>query len=212
MKKTDIYQTGAVKGFALFAAVVLVLCVISAFLPVHGEEEIYDSVLRLHVIANSDEDADQALKLKVRDAVIEAIRPIADGCASLEEVSLAVADSMEELRLCALNVVRENGCGYDVSVELGREKYPTKTYADVCFPAGEYLSLQIKIGAAVGQNWWCVLFPPLCLESATVKSEMEDNFVSVGLSEDQYKIITDTGRVKYKARFKILELFQSIFD
>lgn len=212
MKKTVVCQTGAVKAFAALFAIVLLLCVISAFLPVHGEEEIYDSVLRLHVIANSDTDADQALKLKVRDAVIEAIEPIAKNCATVEEVSLAVSRASEDIRASALKVVRENGCGYDISVELGREKYPTKAYADVCFPAGEYLSLQVKIGEAVGQNWWCVLFPPLCLESATVKSEMEDNFVSVGLSEDQYKIITDTGRVKYKARFKILEIFQSIFD
>ena len=212
MKKTDYEQTKALRAFAFFSSLVLILTLASAFLPVHGEEEIYDQVLRLHVIANSDTDEDQALKLKVRDAVINAIKPIVKDCDSISAVREAVNGQLDTIRLAALEVVHSNGYGYDVEVVLGRESYPTREYADVCFPSGDYLSLRVRIGQAEGKNWWCVLFPPLCLESASVKNDMEQNFISVGLDREQYGIITETDKVKYKARFKILELLSEVFN
>ena len=90
-------------------------------------------------------------------------------------------------------------------VELGEEEYPTKNYESFCFPSGSYVSLRVLIGDAEGQNWWCVLFPPLCLSAATDKSSTEDAFIAVGLTQEQYKVITETDDTTYEVRFKILE-------
>ena len=89
------------------------------------------------------------------------------------------------------------------------EEYPERSYDSVCFPSGEYLSLRVCIGEAEGQNWWCCLFPPLCLGASSVSSKQaEDSFISVGLTPSQYKIITETDKPVYKIRFKLLELFR----
>lgn len=179
-----------------------------AVLPVHSESNIYDSVLRLHVIANSDSDEDQALKLLVRDAVLLEAQSLLKSTSSRDDAERIIAQSTERLRLTAERAVRENGYSYPVSITLEKENYPTKSYESCAFPAGEYTSLQIFIGDASGQNWWCVLFPPLCLSAATDK----DAFASVGITDGQYQIITDTKNPKYKIRFKILESFSEIVN
>ena len=96
-----------------------------------------------------------------------------------------------------------------MELKLSEEEYPIRTYGAVCFPSGRYLSLQILIGEAEGKNWWCVLFPPLCLSAATETKENEDAFISVGLSTDQYRVITETQEPPYKVRFKILEVIEA---
>ena len=92
-----------------------------------------------------------------------------------------------------------------VQVTLTKEEYPTRRYENLAFPAGPYLSLRVLIGEAAGQNWWCVLFPPLCLSAATDKKQQEAALLSAGLTEEQYRIVTDTDKPRYKLRFKILE-------
>ena len=182
-----------------------------SFLPVHGEEEIYDTVVRLHVLANSDTEEDQALKLKVRDAVLEASAPLVKGCTSQEEAIEMLSAHIPDLEAAAAAVVASQGYDYPVTVRLGEEDYPTRTYESCAFPAGTYVSLRVCIGEAEGQNWWCCLFPPLCLSAATAKSDNEDAFIQVGLTKDQYGIITETGKTKYKVRFKILEVIEDWF-
>ena len=191
----------------LFLTLTLIVGLL-AILPVHGESDIYDSVLRLHVIANSDSDEDQALKLLVRDAILVEAKALLDGISDRESAEKIISQSTEHLRLVAESVVRENGYSYPVSISLGKENYPTKNYEACAFPAGEYTSLQIKIGDASGQNWWCVLYPPLCLSAATDKGA----YASVGITDGQYQIITDTKNPKYKIRFKILESFSEIVN
>ena len=191
----------------LFLTLTLIVGLL-AILPVHGESDIYDSVLRLHVIANSDSDEDQALKLLVRDAILVEAKALLDGVSDRESAEKIISQSTEHLRLVAESVVRENGYSYPVSISLGKENYPTKNYESCAFPAGEYTSLQIKIGDASGQNWWCVLYPPLCLSAATD----EGAYASVGITDGQYQIITDTKNPKYKIRFKILESFSEIVN
>lgn len=204
------------KRFYTALAVLLVILMVLSFLPVHGEEKIYDTVVRLHVLANSDSAEDQALKLKVRDAVLEVTAPLLADCKSREQAVAALEGCMEEIRMAAEDVIaaegREDLTG-SVQICLGEEDYPRRTYEDCTLPAGQYVSLRVCIGAAAGQNWWCVLFPPLCLSAATAGStgSSEDAFVAVGLSKDQYGIITETEKTKYKVRFKILELWQSWF-
>ncbi len=191
-------------------AVLLVLLMALSFLPVHGEEEIYDTVVRLHVLANSDSEEDQALKLDVRDAVLALTSPLVEDCTSQAEAIAVLEAHMSELEAAARAVIDAAGRSDAVSIQLGEEEYPTRTYESCCFPAGTYVSLRVCIGDAAGQNWWCVLFPPLCLSAAT--ADNEEAFVQAGLTKDQYGIITETGKTKYKVRFKILETIQGWFD
>ena len=194
----------------------LVLCLslvfaISGLLPVHGEAEIYDKVLRLHVVANSDSDEDQALKLAVRDAVIESQRLICADCKNVEEARAVLSSRLGEIKQCAMEEIQRQGYDYPVRVILGNETYPTKNYGSLCFPSGEYLSLRVLIGEAEGQNWWCVLFPPLCLGAASSAKSNQDAFISVGLTPEQYKVITESGDPIYQARFKLLEVLEDLF-
>jgi stage II sporulation protein R len=202
------------KKILICAIVVLSLSLVAGIFPVHGEEEIYDTVVRLHVIANSDSEADQALKLKVRDRIIGIVTPAVKDCITQAEAIEAIGGIMEEIGIASREVVESEGYGYDVDVVIGKESYPTKNYESCAFPSGEYVSLRVRIGEAEGQNWWCCLFPPLCLSAASDGSESynEDAFIAVGLTSEQYKLITESDAPKYKIRFKILELFEKWFQ
>lgn len=193
--------------------IILAVALVAGLFPVHGEEEIYDTVVRLHVLANSDSEADQELKLKVRDRVIERVSPAVENCSSQSEAIEAISSIMGDIELAAEEVVIAEGYDYDVSLLIGEEYYPTKTYETCAFPEGEYVSLRVCIGDAEGQNWWCCLFPPLCLSAASESGEKsnEEAFISVGLTGDQYKLITESEKPQYKIRFKILETVQRFF-
>ena len=191
-------------------ACVFILCLaICNILPIHGEEKIYESVVRLHVLANSDSDEDQALKLKVRDAILAYTSPKVIDSESREEAIEILKNELDEIEKISEQVVKEQGYAYSVEVTLTLEEYPTRNYESMSFPSGEYVSLRVLIGEAEGQNWWCVLFPPLCLSAASEKVENEEAFIAVGLNSDQYKIITETEDAKYYLRFKILEAIKS---
>lgn len=192
-------------------AIAAILLLIGLF-PVHGEEEIYQSVVRLHVLANSDSEEDQALKLRVRDRVLTVTTPLLEGVTERSDAVAVLEDHLDEIRSEAEDCLREAGCDDNVSVLLGKETYPEREYDSFCFPSGEYLSLRVVIGDGAGHNWWCCLFPQLCVGSSTVpKDEAEESFVEVGLTPDQYKVITETEKPVYKVRFKILEILNSIF-
>ncbi len=196
------------KRFYVAIVILLIAMMALSFLPVHGERDIYDTVVRLHVLANSDTEEDQALKLKVRDGVLEAAAPLVGGCTTQAEAVEALTAHLAELESAALAVIESEGYDYPVTVLLGEEDYPTRTYESCAFPAGTYVSLRVLIGSGEGQNWWCCLFPPLCLSAATAKEDNEDAFIQVGLTKDQYGIITETGKTKYKVRFKLLEVLE----
>ena len=192
---------------------ILSICVCLLFLtlsvmPVHGEAEIYDGVLRLHVLASSDSEEDQALKLLVRDRVIEITKELTRDCEDLADTRAVLTENLSFIAEESVKVIEQNGYAYGTEVRICKEEYPRKTYASLCFPAGEYLSLQVRIGEAAGENWWCVLFPPLCLDAASESNE--DAFISVGFTPEQYKVITETDSPKYKARFKLLEVIEEM--
>ena len=202
------------KFYPALAALLIILMALS-FLPVHGEADVYDTVVRLHVLANSDSDEDQALKLAVRDAVLSVTADDLRDVTDREAAVAAVTGRMEDIRLAAEQVIADAGrddlCG-TVTVTLGEEEYPRRTYGDCTLPAGTYLSLRVGIGEAEGHNWWCVLFPPLCLSAAEAdRDSAEDAFMAVGLTKDQYAVITETQHTKYRVRFKILELWERWF-
>lgn len=192
----------------IFTFCILGLTMLLSALPIHGESEIYSSVVRLHVLANSDSDEDQELKLKVRDAILDECSSLFADCKDQMQAKEKITQNLALIESVAQKSVRENGFSYGVGVMLGNEEYPTKNYESCCFPAGEYLSLRVMIGEAEGQNWWCVLFPPMCLSAASQSSEAA---AEVGLSGEQYNIITESESPKYKLRFKLLEAFGGLF-
>ena len=197
------------KGLLSTLMILVALAMLVTILPVHGEDEIYDTVVRLHVIASSDSEEDQARKLRVRDAVLAITAPLLEDCKTREEAQDLLLAHANDIRAAAERTLASEGRYDTVTVELGMEDYPERSYDSVCFPAGEYLSLRVCIGEAEGQNWWCCLFPPLCLGTSTVSSsKAEDSFIAVGLTPSQYKIITETDKPIYKIRFKLLELFR----
>lgn len=198
MKKLLILTISILVGFSLLG-----------LMPVHGEGEIYDSVVRLHVIANSDSEYDQQLKLMVRDGVLAKASEIVAGCTTREEAESALLGGLEQIGASAARVIAREGADYRVTVELGEEEYPTKSYESFCFPSGTYMSLRVCIGGAEGENWWCVLFPNLCFSAAT-KKNAEDAFIEAGLTPEQYKIITESDGTKYNIRFKFLEAFEEL--
>ncbi len=183
---------------------IIFLCLTLSLLPIHGEAEVYENVLRLHVIANSDSEEDQALKLSVRDEILKTSKDLIADCKTREEAKTKILQNIDKLKESAVSAVEKSNEDYTVDIELDQEEYPTKNYESCCFPAGEYLSLQVKIGKAEGKNWWCVLFPPMCLGAA---SDCEA-IAEVGLTDTQYAIITETESPKYKIRFKLLEAIE----
>jgi stage II sporulation protein R len=197
------------KKMTVATVCVLVIFLVLGLLPTHGEAEIYDKVVRLHVIACSDSEQDQALKLKVRDAVLAYCGKELADCASKEEAQARLAEMTGTLQEIASRTVKDEGFDYSATVTLGMEQYPRKRYDGLCFPRGEYLSLRVILGEGEGQNWWCVLFPSLCLGSASAK-EQEQAFISAGFTAGQYKIITENTGVSYKIKFKCLEWLQDL--
>ncbi len=185
----------------------LVLFTIMSVLPVNGETEIYSDMIRLHVLANSDSEEDQALKLKVRDAVLlEAEKIKAEDS---KEAYIKTEESLEILENAAEAKIREEGYDYKVSVVLGEEKYPEREYDGFVLPEGTYTSLRVLIGEAAGKNWWCVLYPPLCTATA---SKRENVFIAAGFTDEQYKTITESNKKTYKIKFKIAEIIKDLFD
>ncbi len=192
-------------------AVILTLCsliLLLGILPVHGESEIYENVLRLHVLANSDSEEDQALKLKVRDAVLAKSEELFADCETREEAIAVTKQNLSVLENTAREVLRAEGASDRVRVELGEEVYPTRNYESFCFPAGSYLSLRIILGEGEGQNWWCVLYPPMCLSAASAKSTQSDAAITVGFTGEQYRVITESTAPTYRVRFRLLEVFE----
>ena len=169
-------------------------------------------VLRFHVLANSDSREDQALKLKVRDQVGTLMAEKLKDADSLEESERIVKANLNLIENCAADVISAEGYAYPVSAALENCTFPEKTYGTYTFPGGVYEALRVVIGSGEGHNWWCVLFPPLCMSAASAGTgSAEDAFVSVGLTKDQYGVITETGKTKYRMRFRILELWEKWF-
>lgn len=173
-------------------------------------KDLSDNFFRLHILANSDSDSDQALKLKVRDNIISYMNTLSyDGLNKNEAIELTNSHLIAFQEIAEKTIAGE-GYNYDVKLEVGNFYFPTKEYGNISLPAGYYDALKIEIGKAKGQNWWCSLFPPLCFVdiSAGIIDEESEEYLRENLSEDEFSIITDdSGDVKFK--FKIIELLNS---
>lgn len=178
-----------------------VTCFLSTVSFAHTCDDIRDSVLRMHIIANSDSEEDQELKLKVRDAVLEAGKECFDSSLTLDQALEKLIPEKAELKKVAEDVIRENGYDYSVDIKIENTFFSTKTYDDVTLPAGEYLAVNVVIGEGEGHNWWCVMFPPMCLPAAESEVEIEDV-----LTDSEIGIVKSNP--KYEPRFKIVELYE----
>lgn len=159
------------------------------------QQSISASLVRLHVIAASDEQAEQELKLRVRDAVLEYLEPKLRGVESAAEAQEIIGSDLEGIGRAAAAVSE----GRRVTVSLGEERYPTREYAAFTLPAGRYESLRVILGEGRGHNWWCVVFPPLCLSAAECEQAQQV------MSQEDYALIT--GEEDYEIRFRLVELW-----
>lgn len=157
-------------------------------------ENIRGGLMRLHVVAASDEEYEQALKLRVRDAVLEYLGPRLEGAESREDAERIISASMPGIARCAASAAE----GRRVSVTLGQESYPTRYYGGFSLPGGRYQSLRVVLDEGKGQNWWCVVFPPLC--TGAVTTECVET-----LGGQEKAIITQSG--DHRVAFRILELW-----
>ena len=199
----------------LFLLIVLISFIILSAYSYAGaiNEDLSNNVFRLHVIANSNSNEDQDLKYKVRDKLIEYMKSLTTNISSKEEVIKIANNHISDFESIAKEVITENGFDYDVKVEIGNFSFPTKQYGDISFPAGFYDALKVEIGSAKGQNWWCIMFPPLCFVDVTsgiVPEESKENLQD-NLGEEEYDIISNTENSEIvNFKFKIVEFFENL--
>lgn len=199
--------------FNRFAILTLLLCIYiftcAYFYVIQVSSDLQDNIFRLHVIANSDSVEDQNLKYIVRDNLIEYMNTICNDCETKEDAILTVNNHLGEFTEIANQTIANNGFTYNATVELGNFEFPTKTYADISFPAGYYDALKVKLGDSKGQNWWCVLYPALCFvdtSSGFVPDESK-YMLKENLSDEEYELISDDKTLEVSFKFKLLEFF-----
>ncbi|MBQ2765468.1 MAG: stage II sporulation protein R [Clostridia bacterium] len=197
-----------------FSVLTALMLPMSALLPSPEDAQLYDNIIRLHVLANSDSAEDQALKLKVRDGILDTVSDLLDGVKDRAEAEAILADNLDVIESAAAEVLYAENSPYTVAVTLTEEAYPTREYENYTLPAGTYTSLRILIGEAEGQNWWCVLFPQLCIgiskdtQAAAIVDDSE--LLETGLTPSQIRIITgDSPDIVVK--FRLLEFLERIF-
>ena len=211
MKKIlNLFKNPKVKMVIILSFLLFIYTTICAFS--YAENVSYDienSVFRLHVIANSDSKEDQDLKYKVRDGLISYMKEICTNCTNKEEAIQLVRNYQDEFKQIALDIIKQNGYSYGVNINIGNFEFPTKNYGDISLPAGYYDALRVEIGEAKGQNWWCVMFPPLCfvdITSGIVPEESKETLEN-NLSEEEYALVSNDSKPQIQFKFKLLEFF-----
>ena len=179
-------------------------------------KDLSNSVLRLHILANSDSKEDQELKYKVRDNIINYMNSITKNIDSKEEALRIAKENESEFISIAKQTIKDNGFDYDVNINFGNFYFPTKTYGDISLPAGEYDAIRIEIGESQGQNWWCVMFPPLCfvdVSSGIVPDDSKKQLKDTVSDEDFYLISNGNSNNStdsfIKIKFKLIEFFNN---
>lgn len=177
--------------------------------------DIKDKIIRLHVVANSDSPEDQAIKLRIRDAIIKELEPKLENMKSQEEVKNLISANMDNLISAAEEEMAKIGKSYPIDIELGTYEFPTKVYGDLTFPAGSYQALNVKIGEAKGKNWWCVMFPPLCfvdIAQGVVSEKTLEEFKEI-LDENELELLKsqkDNEEEIVKIKFKLAEIAKNL--
>lgn len=178
-------------GFVVSCAVFSVQC-----------KRVRDDVLRLHILANSDSDTDQAVKLCVRDALLAAGSSLFDGTANADNARQRLEEQSDYLTAVAQRVLENSGFDYAVNIYVAEEYFETRSYGDVTMPAGKYTALKVVLGEGKGHNWWCVMFPPLCLPAACAED-------ALGYFDGEQTRLVEGG-ARYEIRFKLVEIFERL--
>lgn len=201
MRKAGFFMNKTLKIFVpLFLVFVFMFSYIAPF--IETSENISDQVFRLHILANSDSAEDQQLKLKVRDEILKKGETVFASSNSLEETIELCKDNIALFQQTAEQCLKNNGSDYEVKVYVDKEYFNTREYDEITLPSGIYNALKIEIGQGKGHNWWCVMFPAICLSSVT------DDELNKYLSEDEQKLVNSDS--KYEVRFKIVEIYEKV--
>ena len=204
--KTKVKAGNRLKIWEIALLLGVAVCLLSGAKALHTQGELADKVVRLHVLANSDSEEDQALKLLVRDAVLDRAEDLLAQTSSRAEAEGKLRGQLLEFERLAEAVVREAGYDYEVTAELTDTEFPTREYEGFTLPAGEYLALRILIGEAAGRNWWCVVFPPLCTAAT---ADVPASAMAAGFTEDEVRLITEEDR-GYVLKFKAVEFWETL--
>lgn len=204
--KTAAKSANRLKVMEIALLIGLAVFLASGALALRAQDALADKVVRLHVLANSDSEEDQALKLRVRDTVLERATELLREAADREEAEVLLQGRLLELERLAGETVAANGYDYPVTVELVDAEFPTKEYDGFTLPAGRYLSLRVLIGEAAGQNWWCVVFPPLCTAAS---ADVPASALAAGFSEEEIGLITEENE-GYVLKFKAVEFWEEL--
>ena len=205
--KTAVKEHGyKLKFFEIALLIGLAVFLTSGALALRTQDELADKVVRLHVLANSDSEEDQALKLRVRDAVLEQATAILEQSADRREAESRLRGQLLELERIAAKEIAAEGYDYPVTVNLEKTDFPTTEYDGFTLPAGEYLALRVIIGEGKGQNWWCVVFPPLCTAAS---ADVPASALAAGFSEEEVSLITEENQ-GYVLKFKAVEWWETL--
>ena len=184
----------------------LIITMLIGALPTEAEGEIYEDTLRLHILANSDSKDDQALKIRVRDYILTEYGSRLRSGGSIDEAKEEISVILPEIEANVCEKIAEWGYKYTVRATLSEEWYETREYEDFTLPAGYYCSLRVIIGNGEGKNWWCVMYPPLCMEMACEDAPWDDGVINY--TKEEFSLITSG---KYNIKFKILEEVSRVF-
>ena len=196
--KLKVFEIALLAGLAVFF--------LTGFLALRAQDRLADKVVRLHVLANSDSEEDQALKLLVRDQVLERAASLLEQAGDRRQAEMLLRQALPELEEAAAREIAVNGYDYPVTAELVDAAFPTKEYDGFTLPAGEYLALRVVIGQGGGQNWWCVVFPPLC---AAASGDVPAAALAAGFTEEEIGLITEEDQ-GYALRFKAVEWWEAL--
>ncbi len=202
-------------GKSLFSGLLIMAVLIGLVHAVRAQSEqvlLSEKLIRLHVLANSDSEQDQNLKLKVRDVILEVVSGLTKEAENLRQVERILEANLAQLETAAACTLAREGSSYPVKVSLEDCRFPTKTYGLFALPAGSYRALRVVIGQGEGRNWWCVLFPPLC--NAATSEEFIQTAKKAGLTPEEIRFMAKSGE-KYVFKFRLAELFayvRSIFS
>jgi stage II sporulation protein R len=210
LRNYKLFRRGRTYKIAILASLIIgaLGAAVTFYKSVHAvdiQEGIAKEIIRFHVLANSDSEEDQALKMKVKEHVIYEMKDLLSESKGIEDTRAILLANKKRIAGEAERVIEAEGYYHKVQVELIKDYFPIKTYGDCTFPAGEYEALRIRIGKAEGKNWWCVLYPNLCFIDAThaVVPEEEKEELKDILTKEEYDTILKDGKVKVK--FKVLE-------